>query len=184
MTDASDRLYETVLVLRFQAGDEIAFAELVERYQPRLRYYLRKILRDGHRAEDALQEVWLAVFRAVTSLADPGAFRAWVYRIARDRAVRELRKRRPRCQPLEEVDRAGKVVEETQFTAEDVGRVHAALDELGAEHREVLVLRYVEDMSYEEIAQVVSCQVGTVRSRLHYAKRALRGVLERMKFHD
>ena len=60
----------------------------------------------------------------------------------------------------------------------------AALDELVAEHREVLVLRYVETMTYEEIAQVVACQVGTVRSRLHYAKRALRDVLERMNVHD
>jgi RNA polymerase sigma-70 factor (ECF subfamily) len=184
MADASDRLYETVLVLRFQAGDEAAFAELVERYQPRLRYYLRKMLRDGHGAEDALQDVWLAVFRAVPRLADPGAFRAWLYRIARDRASCELRKRRPSCHPLGEVDRTGKIVEETHFTAEDVERVHAALDGLDAGHREVLVLRYVEGMSYEEIARVVGCQVGTVRSRLHYAKRALRGVLERMKFHD
>jgi RNA polymerase sigma-70 factor (ECF subfamily) len=184
MTDAADRLYETVLVLRCQAGDEAAFAELVERYQLRLRYYLRKMLRDGHRAEDALQDVWLAVFRGLSRLADLGAFRAWLYRIARDRALGELRKRRPPCRPLEAVEWADKKVEETPVTAEDVGRVHAALDELAAEHREVLVLRYVEGMSYEEISRVVGCQVGTVRSRLHYAKRSLRGVLERMKFHD
>ena len=63
-------------------------------------------------------------------------------------------------------------------------RIHAALDELAPEHREVLVLRYVEDMTYEEIARVVGCEVGTVRSRLHYAKRALRGVLERTNVHD
>jgi RNA polymerase sigma-70 factor, ECF subfamily len=184
MTEAADRLYETVLVLRCQAGDEAAFAELVERYQPRLRYYLRKMLREVHSAEDALQDVWLAVFRAVSRLADVGAFRAWLYRIARDRALSELRKRRPPSQPLEEGDWTDKRAEEREFTAEDVERVHAALDELVAEHREVLVLRYVETMTYEEIAQVVGCQVGTVRSRLHYAKRALRDVLERMNVHD
>src|SRR6516162_10981820 len=94
MTDSTDRLYERVLVLRCQAGDEAAFAELMERYQPRLRYYLRKMLRDVQGAEDALQDVWLAVFRAVSRLADVGAFRTWLYRIARDRAVRELRKQR------------------------------------------------------------------------------------------
>jgi RNA polymerase sigma-70 factor (ECF subfamily) len=65
-----------------------------------------------------------------------------------------------------------------------VEQVHAALDAISLEHREVLVLRYVEDMTYEEIARVVDCQVGTVRSRLYYAKRALRAVLERNNVHD
>jgi RNA polymerase sigma-70 factor (ECF subfamily) len=183
MTDTADRLYERVLVLRCQAGDEAAFTELVGRYQPRLRYYLRKLLCDGQGAEDALQDVWLDVFRAVSRLADAGAFRAWLYRIARDRAWRELRKRRPPYQPLEEADSIdGRA--EAHFTAEDVERIHTALNELTAEHREVLVLRYIEDMAYEEIARVVGCQVGTVRSRLHYARHAVRGVLERMKVHD
>jgi RNA polymerase sigma-70 factor (ECF subfamily) len=184
MTDTTDRLYERILVLRCQAGDEAAFAELVQRYQPRLRYYLRKMLRDVHGAEDALQEVWLDVFRAVARLIEVGAFRAWLYRLARDRALRELRKRRLPSQPLEEVEEQDEAAEEAAFEAEDVERIHAALDELAAGHREVLVLRYIEDMTYEEIARVVGCQVGTVRSRLHYAKRALRGVLERMNVHD
>jgi RNA polymerase sigma-70 factor (ECF subfamily) len=184
MTDITDPLYERVLVLRCQAGDETAFAELVERYQPRLRYYLRKMLRDLHGAEDALQEVWLDVFRAVSRLADAGAFRSWIYRIARDRSLRVLRKCRLPHQPLEEVDEIVGQEEEAHFAAEDAERIHGALDELATEHREVLVLRYVEDMTYEEIALVVGCRVGTVRSRLHYAKRALRVVLERMKVHD
>ena len=66
----------------------------------------------------------------------------------------------------------------TSSTAEDVARVHAALDQLVPEHREVVVLRYIEDMSYEEIAGVAGCPLGTVRSRLHHAKRALRRALE------
>ncbi|MCI0455930.1 MAG: sigma-70 family RNA polymerase sigma factor [Gemmataceae bacterium] len=184
MSDTADRLYERVLVLRCQTGDEAAFAELVERYQPRLRYYLRKMLGEGHRAEDALQDVWFAVFRAVPRLADVGAFRAWLYRIARDRAAREFRQRRPPAQPLREGDLIDSGADEASFTAEDVERVHAALDELPAERREVIVLRYIEAMSYEEIARVVGCELGTVRSRLHYAKRALRQALERMNVHD
>src|SRR5262249_60009676 len=95
MADPRDWLYERVLVLRCQGGDGDAFAELVERYQPRLRYYLRKMIREAHAAEDALQDVWLDVFRSVPRLAEAGAFRAWLYRVARDRAFRELRKRRP-----------------------------------------------------------------------------------------
>jgi RNA polymerase sigma-70 factor, ECF subfamily len=178
MTDTPDRLYERVLVLRCQAGDQAAFAELVERYQPGLRYFLRKMLRE-HGAEDALQDVWLDVFRSLSRLADLGAFRAWLYRIARDRAFRELRKRRPRPLPAIEMEPIDERAEQALFTAEDVDRVHAALDELTPEHREVLVLRYLEDMTYEEIARVVGTAVGTVRSRMHHAKRVLRGVLER-----
>src|SRR4051794_19275509 len=184
MTDSTDRLYETVLVLRCQAGDEAAFTELVEHYQLRLRYYLRKMLHDVQGAEDALQDVWLDVFRAVARLADLGAFRAWLYRITRDRALRELRRRRLPVRSLEGVEPPNGSLGEAAFTAEDAQRIHAALDELATEHREALVLRYVEAMTYEEIARVVGCQVGTVRSRLYYAKRALRGVLERTSVHD
>jgi RNA polymerase sigma-70 factor (ECF subfamily) len=184
MTDTTDRLYEHVLVLRCRAGDEAAFAELVERYQPRLRYYLRKMLRDLQEAEDALQDAWLAVFRALPRLSDLGAFRAWLYRIARDQALRRLRKRRPEYRCPEEVDSADGRAEEAQLASEAVECIHAALDELPAPQREVLVFRYVEDMSYEEIARVVGCPVGTVRSRLHHAGRALRAVLERMNLHD
>jgi RNA polymerase sigma-70 factor (ECF subfamily) len=184
MTDTTDQLYERVLVLRCQAGDEAAFAELVERYQPRLHYYLRKMLHDPQGTEDALQDIWLAVFRAVARLADVGAFRAWLYRIAHDRAVRQLRQRQQPCRSLEEVDPTDAWAEQETFTAEDAERIHAALHELAAEHREVLVLRYIEGMTYEEITRVVGSPVGTVRSRLHYAKRALRGVLERMKLHE
>jgi len=183
MSDDSDRLYERVLTLRCQTGDESAFAELVARYQPRLRYYLGKMLGNAHSAEDALQDVWLSVFRGVPRLADVGAFRAWLYRIARDRAFREFRNR-PAHQPLHESNLIDSTAEEANFTAEDAEQIHAALDELPAEHREVLVLRYIEDMTYQEIAGIVGCQIGTVRSRLHYGKRALRGVLERTKSHD
>jgi RNA polymerase sigma-70 factor (ECF subfamily) len=182
--DSSDRLYERLLVLRCQAGDAAAFAELVERYQPRLRYYLRKMLRDPQDADDALQEVWFDAFRALPRLADAGALRAWLYRIARDRAVRQLRRRRPPRQGLEELDPIDERTEAEDFAEDDAQRIHAALDELAEEHREVLVLRYVETMTYEEIARVVGRQVGTIRSRLHYAKHALRNALERMNWRD
>jgi RNA polymerase sigma-70 factor (ECF subfamily) len=179
MADTTDQLYEQTLVLRTQAGDDAAFAEIVERYQPRLRYYLRKMLRDADAAEDVLQEVWLDAYRGAARLTDAGAFRAWIYRIARNWAFRLLRKRRVTYQQLEEQDLPDPSMEEPQFGVEDAERLHAGLDVLAPVHREVLVLRYIEDMSYEEIARVIGCQIGTVRSRLHYGRRALREVLER-----
>jgi RNA polymerase sigma-70 factor (ECF subfamily) len=166
-----------MLVLRVQAGDEAAFAELVARYQPRLGYFLRKLLGDADSADDMLQEVWCDVFRAIARLDDAGAFPAWIYRIARDRAFRHLRRRRVAWQSFEV---AGEAVELQQhesngeFTSEDVAEVHAALDRLAPEHREVLVLRFLEQLSYEEIAIATGSQLGTVKSRIHYAKRELR----------
>jgi RNA polymerase sigma-70 factor (ECF subfamily) len=178
MTDQAELIYERLLVVRAQAGDEAAFAELVERFSPRLRYFLRKLLGPGDGVEDALQEVWLDVFRHLPRLADPQALVAWLYRIARDRAFGKLRKSRRDQLPLDEtnvIDPAA--ADDGEFSPEDAQRIHAGLDALPPEQREVLVLRFLEDMSYEDIARVVGCQLGTVRSRIHYGKRALRQAL-------
>jgi RNA polymerase sigma-70 factor (ECF subfamily) len=179
MIDQAELIYERVLVVRCQAGDESAFAELVERYSPRLRYYLRKVLASADAAEDALQDVWLDVFRSLPRLANPQALRAWLYRIARDQAFTRLRKASRREGPLDEtavVDPTS--AEENDFSPEDAARIHDALDKLREEQREVLVLRFLEEMSYEEIARVVGCQLGTVRSRIHYGKQALKRALQ------
>ena len=183
MTDPAEQLYERLLVLRCQAGDEEAFAELVGRYGPRLRYYVRKLLGEVSSAEDVLQEVWLDVWRGLPRLAAPGALTAWLYRVARDRTFRALRRRRPEARPLEEGHLANGEAGEEEFGPEDAARIHAALDGLAAEHREVLVLRFLEGMAYEDIARVLGCPLGTVRSRIHYAKRALRRALERTGEH-
>jgi RNA polymerase sigma-70 factor, ECF subfamily len=180
MTDVADQLYRNLLVLRCQAGDRLAFEELIATYGPGLRYFLEKMLSESHAAEDLLQEVWLDVFRGVAKLADPQAFPAWLYRIARNRVFAELRKRRPKVCPVDEMERAlREETPEAEFTAEDATRVHAALDRLQSDHREILLLRFIENMSYEDIAGVMGCQIGTVKSRLHYAKRALRRIIER-----
>src|SRR4051812_35167776 len=134
MTDQAELIYERLLVVRAQAGDEAAFAELVERYSPRLRYFLRKLLgSERHRerslqgdgAEDALQDVWLDVVRHLPRLADPQALVAWLYRIARDRAYGRLRKTR-RIEPLDESQIiAATSADEVDFSAEDAARIHA-----------------------------------------------------------
>jgi RNA polymerase sigma-70 factor (ECF subfamily) len=132
--------------------------------------------------EDALQDVWLDVVRHLPRLVDPQALVAWLYRIARDRAYSRLRKATPLELPLDEAALVETANEnEEEFSPEDAARIHAALDELPAEQREVLVLRFLEEMSYEQIARVVGCQIGTVRSRIHYAKRALQRALEKDK---
>jgi RNA polymerase sigma-70 factor (ECF subfamily) len=179
MSDEAEQLYERVLVLRCQAGDAAAFEELVGRYGPRLRYYLRKLLGGADGAEDALQEVWCDAFRGLPRLLDPRALPAWLYRLARDRAFRQLRRRRQTFVPLPEAGPPDPAGDGPDFSAEDAGQVHAALDRLAPEHREVLLLRFLEEMPYDDIARVAGCPVGTVRSRLHYAKQALRQLIEK-----
>ena len=179
MTDQADQIYERLLVVRAQAGDDAAFAELVERFSPRLRYFLRKLLPSAQDAEDALQDVWLDVLRALDRLSDPQALVAWLYRIARDRAFARLRKAKPIEQLRDEAAVADTADNDGDFSSEDAERIHAALDTLPPEQREVLVLRFLEELTYEQIATVVGANIGTVRSRLHYAKRALRTVLEK-----
>jgi RNA polymerase sigma-70 factor (ECF subfamily) len=184
MSDPADGLYQRVLVLRCQAGDGDAFAELVERYNPRLGYYLRKMLPATSPVEDALQEVWCDAFAGLPGLKEPAALPAWLYRLARARAAREARQRRPAWRPLDEADLCGPAAGPDDFSAEDAARIHAGLDRLAPEHREVLVLRFLEEMDYEDMARVIGCPLGTVRSRLHYAKRALRQILDPEKQHD
>ena len=182
MEEPAERLFERLLVLRCQTGDESAFAQLLERYGPRLRYYVRKML--GHRgseAEDVLQEVWLDVFRGVGRLSEPAAFATWLYRIAHDRTRRLQRQRIVPTGARDDVILSNG--RSTDFATADAEVVHAALNELPAEQREVLVLRFLEDLDYEAISQIVGSPVGTVRSRLHYAKRELRIIIERQENH-
>jgi RNA polymerase sigma-70 factor (ECF subfamily) len=183
MTNPPNQLREHVLVLRCQAGDADAFGEIVTRHGPRLRYYLLKLLGNPEAAGDASQEVWIDVYRGIARLRRPDSFRAWLYRIARDRAYRALRQSRslPRTVGDDQLAHA-EVVED--FTAEDAARIHLALDRLSAEHREVLVLRFMDDLSYEEIAQVIGCHLGTVKSRIHHAKRLLRHEMEELRDHE
>lgn len=178
MSDPAADIYERLLVLRCQTGHHEAFGELVERYGPRLGYFLRKLLPQGDRAADLLQEVWIDVFRNLPRLQNAGAFRAWVYRIAHGKAMLELRRNGRISETSEGVELVEAREVEREFSPEDAARIHAALDRLNTTHREVLVLRFLEDLSYEDIGQIIGCPVGTVRSRIHYAKQALQKRLE------
>ena len=144
MADPADKLYENLLVLRCQAGDPSAFGELVERYDQRLRFFVRKMTGPGFRgggADDLVQDVWLAALRGINRLNDGGALAAWLYRIARDTVFRELRKRRVPTQGwgvgVAEVeaggaDPAGPVEgeEPAEFAEEEVAAVYDAIDQL------------------------------------------------------
>ena len=175
--DRLDQLRQRVLVLKCQLGDQAAWEELYRRYHPSLRYYLRGLCGSESAADDAGQEVWLTVVRCLARLKAPEALTVWLYRIARSKALSGAGP--PQAFELDERTIAMPEADDDEsFSPEDAARVHAAMERLRPEHRDVLLLRFMEDLSYEQIADVTGCPVGTIRSRIFYAKCALRRVLE------
>jgi RNA polymerase sigma-70 factor (ECF subfamily) len=192
VTDLADQLYERMLVVRSQLGDEAGLAELVSRYHPRLRYLVGRMLAGGNEegtrgpaaaVDDIVQDIWLDIVRALPRLAAAEAFKTWLYRIARDRVYAQLRKSRRLPQPLAEGHDVAADMDEAAFDEEEFGAVHVALAELPCEQREALVLRFVEGMSYDEIAVATGTPLGTVRSRLYYGKQAIRQRIAREQHH-
>ncbi|TXT25578.1 MAG: sigma-70 family RNA polymerase sigma factor [Planctomycetota bacterium] len=179
-----DRLGELLLVRGAQQGQAEAFRTLVDAYEQRLLYFIRRILGEEDRSLDVLQDVWLTVIKRLSSLQSAEAFRVWLYRIARDKAVDAVRGRQREREVLADIaeslpdEPAGPI--EPGFATENIELIHHALGLLSAAHREVLTLRFLEDMSLEEVSQVVGCPIGTVKSRLHHAQRLLRHQIEEL----
>ena len=170
-----DELRLHLLVLRCQAGDDRAFAELHSRFAgPSLRYLKGLVDED---AEDVHQDLWLTIYRRIRGLSNPRAFRTWLFQATRHRAIDALRRRKRERDLLQDVS-----LEAMADDAPEEPEQHPALDdpglagvirELAPAQREVLLLRFQDDMSYAEIALVIGCSIGTVKSRLHHAKRRL-----------
>jgi RNA polymerase sigma-70 factor (ECF subfamily) len=168
-----------MLVLRSQIGDETAFRELLELYGPQLSRFTRKMIESQETVDDLTQEIWVAIFRGLPGLREADKFRAWAFRIARDRIYRHYRRRKIRILPLGDDELEALPDDGEPSLILEAGELQQSLDLIPPDQREVLVLRFFEDMSYEEIARVTGCTLGTVRSRIHYAKRALKNALER-----
>jgi RNA polymerase sigma-70 factor, ECF subfamily len=169
-------LYEWI-ALRCQSGDADAFEDLVAAMERPLLYYAASITGNKDSGLDVLQEVWIKAFRSISKLKDPGALRSWLYRITHGIAVDRIRRNtaRERAEQVELED--FQEADEPSFAAEDAAAIHQALSELGLKHREVLVLHFLDDLSIAEIAKVVGCSEGTVKSRMHYAKHAMKEIL-------
>lgn len=176
--NSSDKLIEQVLILRCQIGDKDAFAELIERYQAPLRYFISRLSANPETAEDIFQDIWLTVIRRIHSLKKIDAFSTWLYRIARNKVYQRFRRKR-KLSELNENIAVPNDTENDVFSTEDAAKIHRCLKELLPEYREVLMLRFLEQMSYEQISQVINCKLGTVKSRIHYAKLALKKEMEK-----
>ena len=177
--DDPQQLHERALVLRAQIGDRAAFHELVSVYQERLTYYVHRLVKDWHQSRDILQQVWLDVFRTLGKLQSPAAFRVWLYRIAHDRVVTHIRHRIVDDDVIDQI--AVDAIDAEHWNdldaLENAELVHFALDKLSDIHREIMTLRFLEEMDVKDIARVMQCSEGTAKSRLYYAKNAMRCII-------
>jgi len=170
------------------AGDKQAYSQLVTRYQDRLFRSLLRMTGSREEAEDVAQESFVQSFVKLSSFKGNSQYFTWLYRIAFNTCISRKRRKRPTtsvdamrnagaADPTDSGPAAGEQLEQQ----ERIAAVHSALAELSDEYRQIIVLRELEDCSYEEIAKILEMPVGTVRSRLHRARGQLRDVLKRNK---
>lgn len=181
------------LVSRCQRGDQHAFRELVERYQKRAYGIAVGMLRNSDDAMDAAQEAFVKVFRSLDGFKGDSSFYTWLYRIVVNVCIDHCRKH-GKMKPVEydetfrRRDEAEGVLPLTgntksmhpgaAFDRQELSLVlHKAIDSLSENHRAVILLREVEGLSYEEIAETMECHLGTVMSRLHHARKNLQTAL-------
>jgi RNA polymerase sigma-70 factor (ECF subfamily) len=177
--DTANRTRDEWLALRCQAGETGAFDDLVAVMERPLLYYAAKLLGDHEIALDVLQEVWVRVFRNIRRLKDPGSLRPWLYRLAHGIAVDRIRTSAARERAEDEHADLFEEADEPSFKGEDADAIHAALDRLELKHREALTLHFLEDFSIAEIAAVVGCPEGTVKSRIYHGKKQMKEILLR-----
>jgi RNA polymerase sigma-70 factor, ECF subfamily len=175
--DRPSRTQDEWIALRCQAGDNAGFADLVALMERPLLYYAAKLTGNAQTAHDVLQDVWVKVFSGIRGLKNPASLRPWLYRITHGLTVDRIRKHvsRERAEEahVDGLQEAGDI----SFTRDDAAAIHEALNDLEPKHREVLILYFLEDFSLAEIAAVVRCSEGTVKSRIHYAKRRMKEIL-------
>jgi RNA polymerase sigma-70 factor (ECF subfamily) len=166
------------LVRRAQRGDQRAFARLASAAYGRLHAIAHGVLRDRERADDAIQQALLDIWRELPRLRDPGRFDAWSYRLVVHACYAETRAAR-RSLPnltLEAVDPAA-TADDLQVIV-DRDQLERGFRRLSVDHRAVLVLSYYLDLSAPEVADALGVPLGTVHSRMHHAIRGLRAALE------
>lgn len=178
----NDRVQFEWLALRCQSGDPEAFADLIAVMEKPLLYYATSLTGKQDAALDVLQDVWLKVVRDIRRLKDPGSLKPWLYAITHGVAVDRIRRnyRRDKAEQAQVDDALN--IDEQSFDEEDATAIRDALSRLGVKHREVLVLHFLKDLSILEIANVIGCSEGTVKSRIHYAKRQMKQILEGVKY--
>jgi len=177
-------------VVRLRRGDLNALSELIARYQNRLYRYLLRIVRQPAEAEDLFQQTWLRVVEKIRSFDASRNFDAWLFTLARNLAIDHLRRIRPQSldEPIENSWHGETAADripckdhtplDHAVAVERRAQIEEAMARLPVMYREVLTLRFEEEMKIEEIAQVTGVPVSTVKSRLRRSLEQLRSALE------
>ncbi len=182
----SERQADAELVARVQQGDKAAFDLLVLKYQRKILRLLSRMLRDQSDIEDVMQEAFIKAYRALPQFRGESAFYTWLYRIAINTARNWMSSqgRRPSSpngnqtedgETFSEIDNlTDNNTPESMLASREIAEsVNATIQDLPAELRTAIVLREIDGLSYEEIAQTMSCPIGTVRSRIFRAREAI-----------
>jgi RNA polymerase sigma-70 factor (ECF subfamily) len=181
-----DREVDRQLVERAQRGDKKAFELLVVKYQRKLARLLSRFIRDASEVEDVTQETFIKAYRALPTFRGDSAFYTWLYRIGINTAKNYLvavGRRAPTMtgvdnEEAEDIEQGEQLKDlntpENQMISRQVAEtVNSTLQELPEELRTAITLREIDGLSYEEIAQIMSCPIGTVRSRIFRAREAI-----------
>ncbi len=181
----SEREVDQELILRVQRGDKRAFDLLVLKYQQKVINLISRYVRDSSEAQDVAQEAFIKAYRALPRFRGDSAFYTWLYRIAINTAKNHIvsQSRRPpsngvETEVAEQMDAGVRLQEhatpENFLLEEEIAQtVRQAIDDLPDDLRTAITLRELEGFSYEEIANTMSCPVGTVRSRIFRAREAI-----------
>lgn len=182
---------DQVLVARVQSGDVAAFDSLVKKYRERLYAVIYNLTSNREDAADLTQEAFIKAFTSIKRFKGNSAFFTWLYRIGVNATLSHLKRNRfRRFFSLEKIQEEGSHAQVLETLAakhksekgallgELQEKLNEALQKLSPKHRTVVVLFEIEGLSHQEIAEVVDCSVGTVRSRLHYAKQQLQADLK------
>ena len=173
-----------LLLHRCRNGDCSAWAELIARWERRLFYYICRLVSKESDAWDILQQTWVRVYRSIDRLRDPSRLAPWLYRIARNTALSHSKAFAAQQQRIDTDAAVDDLPDDPEIPATwQAEVVHAALVKLSLPHREVLTFFFLQDLSIEQIAEVIDVPAGTVKSRLHYAKQAIRNILEQEGAH-
>jgi RNA polymerase sigma-70 factor (ECF subfamily) len=180
---------DALLIARIKQGDVKAFEMLVVKYQRRIERLIGRMVRDVDLVPDIAQETFIRAYRAIPQFRGESAFYTWLYRIAVNTAKKALveLKRDPLISEAafslsddgDETSRVenelshGETPEAVMATKEIAATVNAAIDALSEDLRQAITLREIEGLSYEEIAEVMNCPIGTVRSRIFRAREAI-----------
>ena len=181
-----ERAIDQKLVEKAQRGDKKAFGMLVEKYQRRLNRLLSRMVRDQSEIEDIVQDSFIKAYRAINNFRGDSAFYTWLYRIGINTAKNHLVKLGKRPKAMNEVDieeienfedapdlRNHETPESTMMSSEIVASVNQTIQALPNELREAISLREMDGLSYEEIADLMNCPIGTVRSRIFRAREVI-----------